>query len=395
MGFLQKLLGSRDPLPRSASPRSFTGTETLEVVGEASYQAALEAIVGTKPSEHVRVPVQAVLVPEPQNPYDQNAIRVDIAGQTVGYLTRDDAVRYRPGLLRLIESNGPHVALAGQVVGGGRDDRGRQRMLGVFLDHDPAILGVRPPPAHHGTGFRTGFANAWTSDESDDSYDLSWFDSLSENDTTAIRELRERLTTATSAIERHYLMCELEKRLYRCRDVSSALTEYDTVCRAHDAEMDAIAVELRAKLGSLPLFETYRQAAIRHQKAKDWNAVVWWAERGIAVYGSNAGVAGAVEDLEKRRAHARAKITATPGRPTTPSVAAPARVDASVVVEVLVCAICGSNFDRDEPVDVSPRRAPTAARPDRRARVSPNVTAACSRSVTRIRSVATFYMPSS
>jgi hypothetical protein len=330
-----------------ASPQLFTGTETLEVVGEASYQAALEAIVGRKPSEHVRVPVQAVLVPEPQNPYDQNAIRVDIVGQTVGYLKRDDAVRYRPGLLRLIESDGRHVALAGQVVGGGRDDQGRQRMLGVFLDHDPAIFGVQPPPAHHGTGFRTGFLNAWTSDAGDDSYDLSWFDSLSENDTTAIRQLRERLTTATSTIERHYLMCELEKRLYRCRDVfGSALAEYDDVCRAHDAEMDAITVELRAKLGSLPLFETYRQAAIRHQKAKDWNAVVWWTERGIALYGTNAGVAGAVEDLEKRRAHARAKITAAPGRPTTASVTAPAQVDASVIVEVLVCTICGSNFDR-------------------------------------------------
>jgi hypothetical protein len=61
---------------RAVEPAIFRGTETLEVVGESQYQEALWQIVGGWRREAVRQVCEAVLLPELDNPYDQNAIRV-------------------------------------------------------------------------------------------------------------------------------------------------------------------------------------------------------------------------------------------------------------------------------------------------------------------------------
>ena len=81
----------------------YEGRENLEVVGEASYQDNLWRIVGGRrsPDGRVREDVFAVLAAEPDNPYDANAVAVWIQGLKVGYLSREDAQRYRPGLLAL------------------------------------------------------------------------------------------------------------------------------------------------------------------------------------------------------------------------------------------------------------------------------------------------------
>ena len=77
------------------------GRDDLEVVGEASYQDNLWRIVGGRhsPDGRVREDIYAVLAAEPDNPYDPNAVAVWIQGLKVGYLSREDARRYRPGLL--------------------------------------------------------------------------------------------------------------------------------------------------------------------------------------------------------------------------------------------------------------------------------------------------------
>lgn len=46
---------------------------------------------------------QAVLIAEPHNPYDPNAIMVIVEGLLVGYLSREDAVRYAPVMSRLAD----------------------------------------------------------------------------------------------------------------------------------------------------------------------------------------------------------------------------------------------------------------------------------------------------
>ena len=109
------------------------GAYGVEIVGESNYQSALERICGGRDEESARKQVKALLVLENENPHDSNAVRVDIDGETVGYLSRREAKQYR---VRLKEAGYPE--LRGRcdaiIVGGwdrGRGDRGH---FGVKLD---------------------------------------------------------------------------------------------------------------------------------------------------------------------------------------------------------------------------------------------------------------------
>jgi HIRAN domain-containing protein/FPG/IleRS zinc finger protein len=308
-----------------------------------------------------------VLVPEPTNPHDPNAIAVHIDGDLVGYLPRGVAQEYLPGLLHLMSRLGGYIALRGVIVGGGYYADGPGR-LGVWLEHDPADFGIAPlhlsrsqlPGSVNPDGvMRTGFSEAWLTDAEDDSYDLSWFNQLPEADRPAIAMLRELLATDPDPIDRHFQFCELETRLYRSRELyESALAEYDQACALHDAEMQQICAAFMAKWAKIPLLDTYRQMAVRQQKKKDWQACRWWAERGLALYGDHAAREEAVEDLIKRRNRAAAKLetTAEPTRHVRPDPTAitaqrqsrsnPANLHPASELEVLTCQQCGSSFER-------------------------------------------------
>jgi hypothetical protein len=327
--------------------------------------------------------VVAVLVPEPENPYDANAIAVHVDGHLVGYFARDVAVTYGSGLQALMGRCGGYVALEGVIVGGGYYDDGPGR-LGVWLEHDPAdfglvrtrsspVLGPEGRPTTAGSSMRTGFTEAWLTDVEDDSYDLSWFDELPDGDRPAIAMLRELLEHDPDPIDRHFQFTELETRLYRCRDLyESALEEFDAACRAHDAEMEVICEAFRAKWDKVPVLDTYRQMAIRQQKQKDWAACLWWAERGLALYENAAAREDAVEDLLKRRNRAMAKLEApakaaprrTAGVVTAalaePSADAPAAAGGVVAteIEILVCAQCAVSFERIRVRGRKPRLCP-------------------------------------
>jgi hypothetical protein len=117
------------------------GDESLEVVGESFHQENLWLLAGATPGERVEVDIAAVLVPEPDNPYDHDAVGVWIDGLKVGHLSRHDASDYQPGLLILQERHGAPIALPGVIVGGGSGGN-RKGLLGVFLRHDPADFGL-------------------------------------------------------------------------------------------------------------------------------------------------------------------------------------------------------------------------------------------------------------
>jgi hypothetical protein len=266
-----------------------------------------------------------------------------VQGLKVGYLSRDDAQRYRPGLLALEQKHGKPIALAGAIVGGGMRADGPGR-LGVFLDHDPADFGLRPvlPPRSSGSAMRTGLSNAVATDEADESYDLSWMADLPGDDLRAIKMLRQLLERESDAIDRHFMHAHLQALLYRSRDVfASALDEYDQACRQHDAEMDGIRAAFMAKWGQVPVLETYKQMAIRQQKAKNFEQALWWAERGAAIYGADCARLDAVEDLQKRAASYKAKLSPQP-RPSRPRAVGPNQPE----IQVLICGNCGQEFQR-------------------------------------------------
>jgi DNA-directed RNA polymerase subunit RPC12/RpoP len=101
------------------------------------------------------------------------------------------------------------------------------------------------------------------------------------------------------------------------------------------------------------VLELYRQMAIRQQKAKNFDQALWWAERGLAIYGIDCARAEAVADLQKRATFYRAKLHPQP-RPPRPRAG---RANQSEV-EVLTCSTCGREFQRTRPRGRKPLHCP-------------------------------------
>lgn len=97
------------------------GYYDFDIVGESYYQKALKRFAGQN-DEHVdNREYRALLIPEYDNRYDSNAIRVDINGATIGYISRENAGDFRDRL----ESNqltGQITACKAIVTGGGERD---------------------------------------------------------------------------------------------------------------------------------------------------------------------------------------------------------------------------------------------------------------------------------
>ena len=84
----------------------------FDVVGESATNAdggkRQDILCDVEPGEPVE------LIREPQNPYDPNAIAVTIGGETVGYITREDASVLAP----LLDAGRSHAALIHSIRGG-------------------------------------------------------------------------------------------------------------------------------------------------------------------------------------------------------------------------------------------------------------------------------------
>jgi hypothetical protein len=118
---------------------------SLGVVGESHRQAALHALAGSRLQRGEQVTFTATLIPEPTNPVDVHAIIVSIqGGAPVGYLQRDDALRYRPVFEALAVRRLIGVARA-KLIGGVAG----KPSIGVLLDmSEPQdLLGaIEPQP---------------------------------------------------------------------------------------------------------------------------------------------------------------------------------------------------------------------------------------------------------
>lgn len=138
MGLLSRLrswLAAQEvPLaaPHRLPPPPMEGWGYLAAVGESQYQGALKHA-----SRHGRL-CWAMLVPEPENPFDSNAVVVQIDGATVGYLSRTDARRYQKRLLLLTAP----MEVAAKLIGGTRD----KPSFGVLLDCREVEALPKPKP---------------------------------------------------------------------------------------------------------------------------------------------------------------------------------------------------------------------------------------------------------
>jgi hypothetical protein len=93
------------PKPRDAPANDYV---SVKVAGESQYQESLRQICGRKGNEAIRLEgKKARLVPEPDNPHDSCAVRVEIDGMTVGYMSRGNARLYHKRVAAMIE-DGEH-----------------------------------------------------------------------------------------------------------------------------------------------------------------------------------------------------------------------------------------------------------------------------------------------
>jgi hypothetical protein len=103
------------------------GAFAVDVVGESQYQGVLKAAAARGPI------VEAALLLEDSNPYDDQAVAVTIDGQRCGYLRRETARLYRADLAAA--GNPRLVVRCKAKITGGFDTRdGGRAHFGLKLD---------------------------------------------------------------------------------------------------------------------------------------------------------------------------------------------------------------------------------------------------------------------
>ena len=132
MGFLSRLFGGAKKSTKALTMPG-PGTYSLDIVGESHYQTELETICGGHTKEGHRKIVEAVLIHEDDNQKDNKAVRVDIEGETVGHLTREDARQHRKNMKRE-GYPGADVECSAMIVGGWDRGKGNIGYFGVKLD---------------------------------------------------------------------------------------------------------------------------------------------------------------------------------------------------------------------------------------------------------------------
>lgn len=88
------------------------------VHGESHHQPALHATAKLATDEDGERIFEAILVAEPDNEYDPNAIAVYSAAGKLGYIPRDDAPAYRPVFEEIAHQGCRAGACTGLLVGG-------------------------------------------------------------------------------------------------------------------------------------------------------------------------------------------------------------------------------------------------------------------------------------
>ncbi|TXI17956.1 MAG: hypothetical protein E6Q62_07855 [Nitrosomonas sp.] len=109
-------------------------------VATKSFQGAIQQLlqkntacsdVNSVPREHI---FQACLIPDNDNPYNNNAIRIDIDNRTVGFLNLDEALKFRARLETKGLSN--QITLCRAIVIEGAEENDKTPSYNVWLDID-------------------------------------------------------------------------------------------------------------------------------------------------------------------------------------------------------------------------------------------------------------------
>lgn len=122
----------------SQPPAWLPGNVNVQLAGETFHAAAIrEACRCSQPG----VPDVAILIPEPGNPHDHNAVAVHVNRFLAGHLPRQIAAAVQPALTAFTAKTGRHVACPARITW--HEISGRP-VAQVILSLDPAPLGLGP-----------------------------------------------------------------------------------------------------------------------------------------------------------------------------------------------------------------------------------------------------------
>jgi len=109
------------------------GTYEMKVVGTSRHQDYLSKLCGGLTEEGHQLQVEAILVHENDNPYDANAVRIEIQRKPVGYLPRELAAMFRKQLAA-DGYPGARATVDAQIVGGWQRPGQEPGSFGIRLD---------------------------------------------------------------------------------------------------------------------------------------------------------------------------------------------------------------------------------------------------------------------
>jgi hypothetical protein len=143
-----------DPRPASPEYRVSLGRgewPNVDLTGVSHYLPAIRAALSAgatsntgSASSREADGLRVVLVPEPDNPYDSNAISVRWAGRTLGYLSREDAARYSQPVRRITASG--FAALSAARIWAWDGAQAMDARVTVALPEPELIAPLNEPP---------------------------------------------------------------------------------------------------------------------------------------------------------------------------------------------------------------------------------------------------------
>jgi len=110
------------------------GTYAVEIVGKNNYMASFEKICGRRTADCINRKTEAHLTLEDDNGFDNQAVRVSIAGYTVGYLPLAVAREFRRAVIGVGLGRATVFECNAHIRGGWDAGLGRQGNYGVWLD---------------------------------------------------------------------------------------------------------------------------------------------------------------------------------------------------------------------------------------------------------------------
>lgn len=138
MSLFSSLFSSSTARPQSSSKEvlrlSGDGTYAMDITGEENYQTALEDLGGPRLPEGVhQVETARLVIADNRTGSNRNAVRVEIRGQLVGYISLQDTIQYRHYLRTRGKSN-VYGQCSALITGGWVTPDGTQGPYYVALD---------------------------------------------------------------------------------------------------------------------------------------------------------------------------------------------------------------------------------------------------------------------